>query len=327
MRFEPEDRERISTFDLGALPPHDSRSYKEWVHNSFDKIAHACPHSQVVVLEGDKLLPWLASHRAFENVLVTTLVMRCPYRLTGGLAERLRDVGKLALMSVCRLRGRDLAILAAGEGDSEREATWLGCRVVPDPISITADPADVRAYREVTAIDPDRYWFGVFGHVSPRKNVDLVVRAIAETALAAQCGILIAGKFVEGERDRLARTLALVAESGLKVIVDDRLLADFELDAAILSVDAVIVAYSSPGPSGILAKALHAGRRVLVAGDGVGDVRRRPANPLIVRAELNVRSISDTAASLRHLESSPGPASGTHSSEEDFSARLLGRTV
>lgn len=263
--------ERYPRFiDLGPLPDIGSPEYWDWMTKSLKYVAEAeCP-DRVVILEGDKFLPHLVLRgRPRGAGQVTVLMMRYPERpMLLGRAS-MAAVAKVFFAVLARLRGHDVVALAPSDGGIMHHKSAL-VRRVPDPISLSASGESIAAYRKAVSMTSGCFWFGVFGHITERKCVDLVARAAAEATMIAPCGLLIAGRFGDGERERCAPAFDALISSGGRLLIDDRLLSNEELDSAIGAVDVVVIAYTTPGPSGILAKAAAMSKELLVAGRGIG---------------------------------------------------------
>ena len=236
------------------------------------------PDREILVTEGDKFLPAaLASRAALDWHRLRVVVMRAP-RVTRGAARRPRllaqDTVKAASMALARRRGADVRVLEQAT-PVRRDYHCGSWRSVPDPVDVApgaplpselAGPAGLDAATPST--DPDggatTHWIGVLGHVSPRKNLDLVLEA-ARLAGPAH-GVLVAGRVEPGEWERCADALDRFVAAGNRLLVLDRLLSDAELDACVARVDALVLAHSSEGPSGMLGKAVALGTPVVTAG-------------------------------------------------------------
>ncbi|GAA3203613.1 hypothetical protein GCM10017690_08320 [Microbacterium terregens] len=163
-----------------------------------------------------------------------------------------------------RARGHRVVVLVPAETRS-REYVWRGFPAAPDPIDIATSAADIAAFRQRENVEAQVTWFGVFGNVSARKNLPLIAQSLA-THAGSQVGLLVAGKVEPKELKRAQPFLDEITRAGGRVIVLDRLLTDSEIDSAIGSVDAAVLAHSTDGPSGILGKSARLGTTVLAAG-------------------------------------------------------------
>ncbi len=151
---------------------------------------------------------------------------------------------------------------------------------VADPVPLAADRDDGAAFRdEHLGGAGGRRWLGLLGVVNARKNTAVVADAIASVASGSfpdHLGLLIAGPVMPEAVDEVSDAVDRLEAAGVSVVVIDRFLTDVEFDAAIAAVDAVVVAYSNDGPSGILAKAGALGTAVAAAGSAMlrDDVER-----------------------------------------------------
>lgn len=135
----------------------------------------------------------------------------------------------------------------------------------PDPVQMLAEAPDAAALAERWALDPSRYWFAILGTISERKNPHLILQSLI-TSGQEDFGLLLAGAFEDGLKEKLAPLVQECEESGCTIRIVDRLLSDLELDAAIRAIDCIVLAHSNEGPSGILGKCAVAGTRVIGAG-------------------------------------------------------------
>lgn len=199
---------------------------------------------------------------------------------------------------------------------------------VRDPIQLQASSLDAVEFRKTWRMEDRRHWFAILGSITSRKNVPLVLSAIAASGLGDSAGVLLAGRVHPEVRQALAGLEAKeqILPSGVKLVQVDRLLSDIELDAAVLASDTLILAHSNEGPSGLVGKASLAGTQVLAAGAKslLRDARAQPQ--LIQWCELNERDL--TQQLKRRVSEGRSPAAGlTAANGEAFSARLLGKAV
>lgn len=255
---------RIGRIDIGPAETLSGTAFVARVVRVVVDLQARHPDSDVLVTEGDKFLPAaLAAAGRIDWRRLRVLVMRAP-RPRRRVRALVQDAVKVASMELATRLGADVRVLeqATPVRTSYRRGRW---RSVPDPVDV-ADLAELtRVPPELGGVADDRRWLGVLGHVSPRKNLDLVLEA-ARFAGADGFGVLVAGRVEPGEWERCADTVAAFDAAGGRLLVVDRLLADTELDACVAWVDAVVVAHSSEGPSGILGKAVALGTPVVAAG-------------------------------------------------------------
>ena len=134
---------------------------------------------------------------------------------------------------------------------------------VADPVTLEGTSDQRREMREYLESHGDRYWIGVFGAISPRKNLPTVVAAILDQP---DIGLLIAGSVDPLVSDSVAPLLDKFTANGGRVIQLLGSLSDAEFDSAIGAVDCVVAAYSTEGSSGVVLKAAASGKRLVLAG-------------------------------------------------------------
>ncbi|MFZ7086696.1 glycosyltransferase [Curtobacterium sp. RRHDQ10] len=134
-----------------------------------------------------------------------------------------------------------------------------------DPIEFVATRQHAARYREAVGIGPAKRVFAVVGALDERKNVPLIVEALAGANLP-DLVLLLAGRIADSARSSIDASVRSGRAEGLEIVVDDRVLPDADLDSAVLAADCLVLAYSNEGPSGILGKAMVAGIPVIAAG-------------------------------------------------------------
>ena len=272
------------------------------------------PGSDVLVSEGDKfLIAALAMRAAVDWRRLHVLIMRVPRR-SRQARPLVQDLAKAAAMGLARRLGADVRVLEQAT-PVRSDYRWGSWRSVPDPVDVALGAA---LPPELAGLAPDRQWIGVLGHISPRKNLDLVLEA-ASLVGAASSGVLVAGRVESGEWERCADAAARFEAAGGQVRVLDRLLDDAELDACVGRVDTVVLAHSSEGPSGILGKAVALGTPVVVAG---AETLRREVNRLDAGTWAPLRAPDVAAAVLAVLHDAPADPVALAGSA-DFARALL----
>lgn len=251
--------------------------------------------AHLVVPDGDKNVAplLLALARPGPGVAVSLLLMRTalpggPEPATVGMALKPALAGMLA-----RLPGVRVRFLTDAFGVVVRRRGFRGIEGVRDPVTVPVD--DVSAGHAADGA----FAIGVFGVVGARKNVPVLLAALAGAAPddpVAGVRLVVGGRCEPDVRailDRSPEATSLAAAGRLDV--DDRLLTENEFDAAVSGVDAVAVLHDNDAPSGIVAEAVARGVPVLgpdrgwassmVTGTGIGEVARVDA-PDDVRAAL-----------------------------------------
>lgn len=216
----------------------------------------------VVVPDGDSLVFELGrSGRWASPASLSALVMRetaQPSPLPG--LQSLKSVTRRLLVARAgRLSGVSVHVL--------KSATWRGrsnIAVVRDPVTLSCSRDSARLRKSAWGLGEGRYWFGILGAISPRKNVGLFVESLE--AASVNCGLLLAGRISEELLHHVEEWRSRLASVGVPLIVRDQLLKDEDLDSAVALLDCVVLAHSNEGPSGLMGKAASAGTRVLAAG-------------------------------------------------------------
>ncbi|HPZ14620.1 MAG TPA: hypothetical protein PLK04_10335 [Bacillota bacterium] len=190
------------------------------------------------------------------------LVMRAQSAQPGPPFPRLRPLKTLvkrALIRAADLRSSvDVYALRNPLSPPGRVLNW-----VPDPIVLNCTPQQQKKLEAQLDAHGDRYWFGVFGAICPRKNLPLIAAAIADQQ---DCGLVIAGSVADDvAKDSAPFLEAFTANGGAVIQLPGPLTAE-EFDSAIATVDCVIVAQSEEGSSSIVLRAAALGRRLIVAG-------------------------------------------------------------
>ncbi|HEY2225635.1 hypothetical protein [Actinomycetospora sp.] len=248
--------------------------------------------ARLVVPDGDKNVAplLLALLRPGPRVAVSVLLMRTalpggPEPATPGMALKPALAGVLA-----RLPGVRVRFLTDAFGVVVRRRGFRGIEPVRDPVTVA----------ESSPREGDRaFAVGVFGVVSARKNLPVLLAALAGAAdddPVAGVHLVVGGRCETDVRDVLDHSpeATSLADAG-RLHVDDRLLTEKEFDAAVAGVDAVAVLHDNDAPSGIVAEAAARGVPVLgpdrgwassmVTGTGIGEVARVD-DPVDVRAAL-----------------------------------------
>jgi hypothetical protein len=318
------------------VPPavHDSAEFAEHLADVVDQVvlvpgsrreamriavgAAQARGARLVVPDGDKnVAPLLLALARPGRVEVSLLLMRTalpggPEAATAGMALKPALVAVLARRPGVRVR-----FLTDAFGVVVRRRGFRGVLPVRDPVAVPAtrphegSPRADRATGSSPRAAADAFAVGVFGVISARKNLPVLLAALAgaaEDAAERSSTIetvhdpvarvhLVVGGRCEPDVATLLHTspdaVALTAAGRLHV--DDRLLTEDEFDAAVAGVDAVAVLHDNDAPSGVVAEAAARGVPVLgpatgwassmVTGTGIGEVAAVD-DPAEVRAAL-----------------------------------------
>lgn len=253
-----------------------------------------------VVLDADRMIARLARRAGWRGSGVLRLLVlrsRIPARGVDRLHRTRVAVKRLLIACVAVMRKVEVFRLVPPTLDGQYGDAEIG-----DPVEWSAPPAAIAAW--TSRLGRDTFWYGVFGVVTERKNLPLVLRALeARRARGDRIALLVAGQIDEEVRPILD---GYTSAAGLLLEVEDRLLDEHELDAAVAAVDCVVLAHSNEGSSGILGKALSSGTRVLAAGAlALRDACRvQPAGA--IWAPLTLEALEDAAARIL-TEPAPAP--------------------
>lgn len=172
-----------------------------------------------------------------------------------------------------------LALLAAARRHRPVDLVWLrgygyagGDRHAIDPFIADGALDEVmaagRSLRKGLFPEPDVFWFVITGAITDRKNVKLIVRALAQAQRSSsriRFGLALIGPHRTSYRiDRDA--LEEMSGGAYPVVSQDRLLTNFEMNAVVASADAVVMAYDTHSPNSTMLKARALGTRLVVAG-------------------------------------------------------------
>jgi glycosyltransferase involved in cell wall biosynthesis len=309
-------------YDAGPLPDiTNQRLYFSWLRRKISDVRTEYPDYDLIMLEGDKYLPyalidgWTHSYQIPSHILV----MRMP-ELSFRWRDTARGVGKAVIAKLLERRGLRIVALSPA-ATLAHKYTYRGFPATPDPVDLNTDVQLIREYR-VEHLLPERLWFGVFGNITSRKNLDLIARALADSRWSDQYGLLVAGQLSQEEYSRCEAALALMQQSGVQLILKTGLLSATELDTAIGAVQAVVVAHSTDGPSGIVGKAFALNTFVVAAGAPVleAELARFPDAGLFV--SLDRQSLLEGVDHVRDSLSNTRPAK-RFADRNEFSRALL----
>ncbi|MGI9609181.1 MAG: hypothetical protein ACR2NL_02700, partial [Acidimicrobiia bacterium] len=281
---------------------------------------------RIVLLDGDALGRSTFSRRKWRvhaPLIALSLRGQRP-RWNPSLVRFAKSVARFVMTQRLKRRPEVRVITLASSSDRVGPAD----DAVQDAVPIDCSPEDVERFRaevlaEAETAGRTRFWIGIVGIINHRKNVKLVARALAAATADGQLrspGLLLAGPIAEDTKSEVNAAMTLLDEVGIPVVTLDRLLDDSTFDAAIGALDAVVVAYSNDGPSGVLNKAARLGTRVVAAGSPTlrSDVRDLG---LGAWGKLTVDGIE---GALVATASQPPPQPVEHLGVEHFGARLLG---
>lgn len=261
---------RWSVHSLGRMPGDSERV--AWVEGRIAELADHYPDARLLVLEGDKLLPWFVRMPRATGRRLTLLVIRGPLLLSRSLRGTLAGWLKAGLFTVAAARRFPLLVLQTGDLPLRYKRRFFA-NPVPDPVSEGAEPGAADEYRSLHNLDPTVTWCAVLGTISRAKNLDTLLAALQGDR---SIGLLVAGKLDADEAVRLRPHIERFESAGGRVRFDDRVMADGDMDIAVSAADVILISQSADGPSGIMGKALAAGKPVLATGSSFlgAEVRR-----------------------------------------------------
>jgi glycosyltransferase involved in cell wall biosynthesis len=158
---------------------------------------------------------------------------------------------------------------------------------LPEPLDVPYIDGDVSLLH---GLDPARRRLILFGTIDGKKGISQVLAAMRPLAEEQQrrLALIVAGPMIEAERaDLLAEIAEFDAATSVQVLVEDRFLAEHEIQPLLASCDLALLTYQRQhvGSSGVLVRAAAAGVPVLATDYGlVGEQVRRHRLGLTVDA-------------------------------------------
>ena len=189
-------------------------------------------------------------------------------------------------------------------------------RWAADPVNLSATPERVREMRNRLEGYGKHYWIGVFGSITPRKNLPLIIQAILDQP---DVGLVIGGSIDPDVSAAIAPLLDEFSAAGGRVLKLPGTLTEVEFDSAISAVDCIVVAHTNEGPSGIVLKAVAAGRRLILA--GAKSLKRDAAHlrEQAVWSELDAKAL---AQSICQAKISSDPIVAVHLENDNIVSAL-----
>lgn len=289
------------------------------------KGARASGVRRLVVPDGDRyLLPLLLTMLRHPRLPLEIRLLLMRTATIGGV-EKLRPatIVKPILVQILRACPQvRVRFLTDALGVITRRRGYPGIRGVQDPVQQTDEPDPVRPSWFPPA-DPATTQVGVFGVISARKNLPLLLAALA---LAPDAVAVVGGRLEPDVREFLDSPDARALVGAGRVVVADRLLPRDEFAAALASVDLVAVLHDNDAPSGILAEACLRRTPVLVPVDGwLAEVV--DSTGLGVATPLTARGVADGIARVARDREAHVAAAQRHAprmSTRNFTEGLLG---
>lgn len=253
-----------AVYRLGPLPRSRDSTYRRWLGEKLQEIYDRFPHERVTILEGEPFVR--ASGRIERRHLArtTVLAIRRPILFGTTVRSTINSWGKQVGLSLLKIRGARVVVLGASE--PRHTGPRKQRQIAPDPVEYSGTDRAAAEYREKVALAEGRTWFGVFGNIVRRKNLDQIAEALSLTENPTATGLLVAGRMDDAELERCRPALEAYERKGGRYILDNRLLPTEELDAAIGAVDVAVFAQAGDSPSNIYGKACAAGTPVVCSG-------------------------------------------------------------
>lgn len=228
---------------------------------SIAELASRTGSSKVVIPDGDPYVA-LFARRRYRGPSVTLLIMRDPAWTDPGSSLKMRTKARAKQCALAILERRRrvnvLRLRAPGFRDS-------GDFYVNDPMLARLDPSASATWRRERGVGEDRYWFGIAGHITRRKNPGRVMEALGALDPKA-VGLLVAGSVQEDTVPEFNEGLTRLASLGVPVVHQPGPLSDADLNVAIGAMDCVVVAYDTTAPPSSMGKAYTLGAACIVAG-------------------------------------------------------------
>lgn len=276
-------------------------------------LMHGC--DRVVIPDADPYLTSFSTRR-YHGPPISLLVMRDPaWEPTPTLARSLKMAIKVAVINLLKSRRAISVYFLRPPGYQHPTELFVN-----DPILATPDPEGSRALRRALGMSEDRFWFGIAGVITPRKNPALVMEALA--ALPPQTvGLLLAGEVQTAAREQTEQGVTQLQRLGIPVATIERAMSNDELNRAVEAMDCVVVAYSTHAPPSTLGKSIVLGTRCLLAGSP--QLRAQAAGLRgIEECDLDEPSISE--AMRRLAQTKTGPIYEQAPPTDCFASRLIG---
>lgn len=261
----------------------------------------------------DRLLPQLALGSWSARGKATFLVMRAD-----GEPKKLKGLGgvvgltKKILIFISNAR-RNIVVYSLKSPLSKRR---LPIPWISDPITVSSDALMVADLRRKLDQKSPSYWLGVFGYITPRKNLPLIVEAVLRST---DIGLVVAGNIDKDVLQELKPKLDWLRDAG-RLFEISGTLEDIELDSAIAAVDCVVAAHSNDGPSGIVAKAAMLAKPLVLAG---AKTLKRDAKNLGGQARWSKLDSGALFKNIASLRDSKDPKYQAIPKSDEFASKLI----
>lgn len=209
-------------------------------------------HLATFILDGDASL-WSQSTLGLPNLRL--LLLRSPYCFPD--VPKMKRQAKRLLCCLAAWRGASLYHLTLPGSEPLRlPGQWI---YDPNPFIGVSSPVHTTSKRPAVA----RHWVGAFGHQDERKNVPLLVSALAHMQ-RSDVGLRLVGPW--SSADALDDVKRQCDHHGIPLDIQPSRVTDTQLCGAILETDLVCILNENEASSGILMGASALGRPVLLSG-------------------------------------------------------------
>jgi len=282
--------------------------------------------TDVVIPHADPVVGGLAfGWPLLRSTRLHLLIMRDPrWETPAPIGRRVKNLLKLAVIRLVdtNFQARVVWLREPGHRSSGPELAAV------DPFVPDGSEAEIEEAIAVTRAKllerSTVFWFGITGAVSLHKNVPLVVEAVIRLkALRPDLpiGFALLGPIGTNLGITIDEINLACAQAEVPIVIDDRVLSNLEMNAAVGALDAVVMAYSTHSPNSTLGKAWVLGTRVVAAGP---DSIRRFVRSIDAGYE-SALTVEGIAGSMGAAYDSPSPASHADAlSVTDFAGAVLG---
>lgn len=294
-----------------------------WRIGSLQVIASGFGAGLLVIPDGNlHALDAAFAFRLRRGVETRLLMMRDPrWELEGVEAFAIRARLKWIVMRLALRRSGLKLVWLREPGYSESGELHAN-----DPVILDGSPEQLaaagRALRLRLGLDGDTFWYGIAGVLTDSKVSPIVAEALIRVAQGTDSpiGLVLIGP-PTGDANWRNSGLLDDLRLWMRVVVDERMLSNYEVGVSICAFDCVVAAYvdSVYGPSSTVGKAVALGVRSVAAGS---PSMRRFALQMSGRpgVALNVDELSAALTIAR--QESPPPRRGDLGPEQFVSALL-----
>jgi hypothetical protein len=244
--------------------------------------------------------PWLL--QMFKGswrleVPCNALVIRCDPQVnsTPGLGQILALVKKSIMMLTNTRKNVSISGLKSSLQKKTFPIKWID-----DPVTIEVDEQQLLLMRTKIAERGPKIWIGVYGHISNRKNLDLILQSVLNNS---NWGLIVSGKIDDDVYSNCQEMLNQLFLQG-RLVLETGPTTDSQFNANIMASDYVAVAHSTEGPSAVFMKAIHLKRKALAAGAKSLKKEARHAGPGAIWTKLTISDVSNGFERLAHMEPS-----------------------